>query len=61
MTKNYNLFILFLKDADPVSKGPAGSENRTILNSDFFFFSQSNLLKIFFILSPVLLYNFKSN
>lgn len=39
MTKNYNLFILFLKDADPVSKGPAGSENRTILNSDFFFFS----------------------
>lgn len=37
MTKNYNLFILFLKDADPVSKGTAGSENCTILNSDFFF------------------------
>lgn len=60
MTKNYNLFILFLKDADPVSKGPAGSENRTILNSDFFFFSVKPI-KIFFILSPVLLYNFKSN
>lgn len=43
MTKNYNLFILFLKDADPVSKGTAGSENRTILNYSrvcFVFFSQ---------------------